>query len=199
MLSIYYLYLIGFLALGLLSYEEKLMVLSKFLFFSILDFFSFNYFLKSTNTFAYKDSKKGLYLLNLCIIIHLLLHLAKFLAFFYLKSKISFLICTNFKMSDHSEYYELFYIILLFYFYNIGYSYTLQLSYGNDALVDGQNFDKYIENFDINNSEIRSKNSNESRSDRREENNLHNNRNVNINMRNLKRNYIHSDNSDIFS
>jgi hypothetical protein len=42
---------------------------------------------------------------------------------------------------------QIFLIVYEFYFIWVCYSYTKNLSEGNDALVDGQNFDKYYENF----------------------------------------------------
>ena len=44
-----------------------------------------------------------------------------------------------------SQFFLIFYEI---YFVWLSYSYTKNLSEGNDALVDGQNFDKYYENFE---------------------------------------------------
>jgi len=209
LLSVSYIYILCFLTFAILSMENKLIVLNKFLIFTILDFFGFHFFLKSTNTFSYRHAKKGLSILNVSIFLHLLLFILKFIIFYYFQLKISFLNFPFLKFSDHSEYYELIYIGIQLYFYHIGFSYTTQLSFGNDALVDGQEFDKYIENLAMGNLDDKSRISDNSFNNKMNFNYLsnekinnnyrENDKNKNINLINIKRDYINSENSDMYS
>lgn len=209
LLSLCYIYILCFLTFAILSMENKLIVLTKFFVFTILDFFSFHFLLKSTNTFSYRHAKKGLIILNLSIFLHILLLIMKFIIFFNFQSKISFFNFPFLKFSDHSEYYELFYIGIQMYFYHIGFSYTTQLSFGNDALVDGQEFDKYIENLAMGNSDDKSRISDNSFNNKMNFNYISNeninynqrekDKTKNINLINLKRDYINSENSDMFN
>ena len=183
LLFLSYIYLIFFLITGLSSSINTLEVIIKFSIYSTLNFISFNNFVNSTKNFFYKDAQKALYFLNISIILHLIVFGFKILVFYFCKLKFSFLIFELNNAFDHSEYYELLFLIFEFYFYYIGYSYTEQLCQGNDALVDGQEYDKYIEDFG-NHSDIRSSRSDNSikRNNEFNNNNFNSKKNVNKNL-----------------
>jgi len=152
-----YMYLIIFFILGILiqkqekdkKFENIFLTTIKFLIYSLLDFISLNYFLKSTNSFSFKQAKLALNYLNLSIVWHIILFVMKTILFIMTYIKFSFLYFQTKTIEDHSEIYELIYIFVQICFYNILFSYTVQLSEGNDALVDGQEFNRYVENFAI--------------------------------------------------
>lgn len=159
-LCISYLYLILFFFLGIFLQENLLFTSIKILVYSLLDFLNLHFFLKSTNSFSFKQAKFGLDLLNFSIIWHIILFTLKTILFLMTFHKFSFLDFKTKTIEDHSEIYELFYLCVQFGFYNILFSYTMQLSEGNDALVDGQEFNRYVENFELRDSDSRRSNSN---------------------------------------
>lgn len=145
-------YLILFFALGLISKQNTIEIIIKFLIYTILDFISINYFLQSTNSFNFNKAYLGLNLLNASIFLHFVLYILKTILYFLTFSKFTFLHFKTSTIDDHSEFYELFYLLVQMFFYNTLFSFTVQLSDGNDALADGQEFDKYEDNFAIDDS-----------------------------------------------
>jgi hypothetical protein len=201
-LFISYLYLIIFLTLGILTQDKRIesiiFLLLKFLIYSLLDFLSLNYFLQSINSFFFKQAKLALDLLNLSIIWKIILYILKTIIFLIVYIKLSFLDFKTKTIEDHSEIYELIFIIIQILFYNILFSFTAQLSEGNDALVDGQEFNRYVENFTIFNSFSRrsvfnSENSiqGDDRNNRRE--------NLNMQMANINFNFEDSVNNNVIN
>jgi hypothetical protein len=107
------------------------------------------YIYKSTKNLTYFDS----YIAHLLLSWNLLYHFICAVANFVFDFKYSAVFIDNWLGNKTDSEFVTFWIpqILLlvfeFYFLWICYSYTKNLCEGNDALVDGQNFDKYYENF----------------------------------------------------
>ena len=113
----------------------------------ILNFISFVFMVKSLYQFDYKKAYIG----NLSIIWAFIFHIILFIINFLFKLNFSsinlkflnFKTLTNFIQFTLPNFIYLLFELLVTW---ICYSYTKNLSDGNDALVDGQNFDRYIEN-----------------------------------------------------
>ena len=135
-------------------------IIFKFLIFSSLNFVSFIYMTKSLYQFDYKKSYIG----NLAFTYVLISHIIILIINIIFQSQFS---CINFiffysnnnenNKNNENKISLMFYILkfiipnLFFLLFEIltswiCFSYTKNLSEGNDALVDGQNFDHYIEN-----------------------------------------------------
>jgi hypothetical protein len=127
--------------------ENIILIIFKHLIFSILNFISFVYMVKSLYQFEYKKA----YLGNLSIIWAFIFHIILFIINFLFQlnfSSINLKYLNYKKLSNFIEFTLPNFIYLIFELLVtwICYSYTKNLSDGNDALVDGQNFDRYIEN-----------------------------------------------------
>lgn len=118
--------------------------------FSIVNFVSFVYMVKSKYAFDYTKAYIG----YLCFLVAFGFHIVIFMinilfgitfspiSLFYVKS---IKVITLYKNLFLFVMPNLLYIFFEFYTSWICYSYTKNLSDGNDALVDGQNFDRYFE------------------------------------------------------
>jgi len=147
----------------LYSNNNFFFIVFKFLVFSSLNFVSFIYMAKSLYQFDYKKSYIGNLAFTYVLVTHIILLILNCIfrsqfscinfMFFYSNSDST----NNNNNNDNNKITLMFYILkfiipnlffLLFEFVTswICFSYTKNLSEGNDALVDGQNFDHYIEN-----------------------------------------------------
>jgi cytochrome c oxidase subunit IV len=130
------------------SNDSSLMyILAKHFIYSFLNFVSFVYIIKSTGEMSYREAYFGNLAINWSFIIHL-----GILA-------INLIFSANFTAVSlhYIEWKELhwiygilvpqivFLVVELFTAW-ICYSYTKNVGMGNDALADGQNFDRYVEN-----------------------------------------------------
>ena len=127
--------------------ENIILIIFKHLIFSILNFISFVYMVKSLYQFDYKKAYIG----NLSIIWAFIFHIILFIINILFSLNYSSINLEYFNYKNSSKFtkfilpnfiYLLFELLVTW----ICYSYTKNLSDGNDALVDGQNFDRYIEN-----------------------------------------------------
>lgn len=126
----------------------------KFILYSPLNFVSAYFIFKSTTRLSYKEAYLGHIFLLWSIIIHYFIfsiNLIFWIKFFpgggYINSldeKINNF--NKFLLFFNSIFPQIFYLILEFIFYWMCYLYTKNLSLGKDALVDGQTFDRYVEN-----------------------------------------------------
>ena len=136
-----------FFIVNIMNKKENLILITfKHLIFSILNFISFVYMVKSLYQFDYKKA----YLGNLSIIWAFIFHIILFLIniIFSLNfSSINFDYFNNKNLSNFTKFIfpNFIYILYELEVTWICYSYTKHLSDGNDALVDGQKFDRYIE------------------------------------------------------
>ncbi len=127
--------------------ENIILIIFKHLSFSILNFISFVFMVKSLYQFDYKKAYIGNLSIVWAFIFHIILFIINFL--FQLNfSSINLKFLNYKKLSNFIEFTLPNFIYLIFELLVtwICYSYTKNLSDGNDALVDGQNFDRYIEN-----------------------------------------------------
>jgi hypothetical protein len=127
--------------------ENIILIIFKHLSFSILNFISFVFMVKSLYQFDYKKAYIGNISIVWAFIFHIILFIINFL--FQLNfSSINLKFLNYKKLSNFIEFTLPNFIYLIFELLVtwICYSYTKNLSDGNDALVDGQNFDRYIEN-----------------------------------------------------
>ena len=127
--------------------ENIILIIFKHLSFSILNFISFVYMVKSLYQFDYKKAYIG----NLSIVWAFILHIILFIINFVFSFNLSSINFDLLNFKNLSYFFQFTFPNLIYLIYElevtwICYSYTKNLSDGNDALVDGQNFDRYIEN-----------------------------------------------------
>jgi hypothetical protein len=125
--------------------DTLMYILFKHFFYDGLIIISGIYMYNSTLVLNYKKAYIGLVLLNLSFYLHFIILL------------INFILSTNFTSINYYKMMnsptrisftvlQILYIIYEVFYIWIAYCYTKHLQQGNDALVDGQNFNRYIEN-----------------------------------------------------
>ena len=137
--------------------EQKLLIIFKNLAYSFLIVISCSFILKSTKNLTYFDAYVGYLILCWNSVYHiscLFVNLIFGLKFFALNLDNLFGVNNISYNKELLTFWlpQIIFILYEFYFIWICYSYTKNLCEGNDALVDGQNFDKYFENFASSNS-----------------------------------------------
>ena len=126
--------------------------------FSFGNFFSFVYIVKSAHQFEYKKAYIG----NIAIVLSFGLHLILFLfntlfSMNFSSIELSMINTSHLGMSTRFLSFTLpnfIYLVFELTVTWVSYSYTRNLSEGKDALVDGQNFDRYIEDFGSDNGSV---------------------------------------------
>ena len=127
--------------------ENIILIILKHSIFSLLNFTSFVFMVKSLYQFDYKKAYIG----NLSIVWAFILHIILFIINFVFSFNLSSINFDLLNFKNLSYFFQFTFPNLIYLIYElevtwICYSYTKNLSDGNDALVDGQNFDRYIEN-----------------------------------------------------
>ena len=136
-----------FFTMNLINKNENIIyIIFKHFTFSILNFISFVFMVKSLYQFDYKKAYIG----NLSIVWTFIYHLIIFNINIILKLNFSSINLNLLNYNNNSYFYKFtfpnfIYLLYEFFVTWICYSYTKNLSDGNDALVDGQNFDRYFE------------------------------------------------------
>jgi hypothetical protein len=127
--------------------------LFKFLIYSSLNFISAYFIFKSTTRITYKEAYLGHLFLLWCLLLHYFIFSINLIFSIKFFPGGGFINSLNEQMSFNkillffnSIIPQIFYLILEFIFYWMCYLYTKNLSLGKDALVDGQSFDRYVEN-----------------------------------------------------
>lgn len=124
--------------------ENLIFKISKHLIFSCCMLISCLYYIRSSMDLVYKLAYIGNLFLNFSVIIHMFLFLLNAIFSITISA-----INKSFNLREKYTANALFcflFLIFEFYFIWVGYCYTRNLSLGNDALADGQTFDRYIEN-----------------------------------------------------
>jgi hypothetical protein len=141
----FFLLIFGFV-MEYLYTEKKFLIIIKHLTYSLPLIISCFFLFKSTKELKYFDAYVGYLILCWNFVYHLLCVIFNF-SFGFQFSALK--LYGNFIQNQLAILWfpQIFLIVYEIYFVWVCYSYTKNLSEGNDALVDGQNFDKYYENF----------------------------------------------------
>ena len=145
--------------IDLFSHDDNIIILIfKHVTYSICNFISFVYIVKSLHQFEYKKAYIG----NMSLIFAFGLHLVLFIinSLFNISISpikmgfVSHFVSTNLYRFASFTLPNFLYIVFELCSTWFVYSYARNLSEGNDALVDGQNFDRYIEDFGSDNGSV---------------------------------------------
>ena len=158
----------------------------KYLIFSLLNFISCYFIFKSSKNLTYKDAYIGHLVLFWSFIFHIFIFFINIIfstKFFPFASFLTKILKGNIIIFFSSIMPQLSFLILEFIFLWMCYLYTKNLGLGKDALVDGQTFDKYIEDLasSENSKHISPRNSDINISISSLENSLNVSRNINSN------------------
>jgi hypothetical protein len=144
---IIFILLLGFI-IDIKYSSEYLRNTFKYIIFCGINFISSFFLFKSSTRLVYRDAYLGYHILFWCFFLHTIIFIINVIFKF---NFFPFLECIDIVFTGSNTYLisisiQLVYLLFEFFYLWVTYSYTKNLGLGKDALVDGQTFDRYIEN-----------------------------------------------------